>query len=112
MTAAAGSTKSTSSKEISSMMLDNDVAQWEHEFDRRSIGRTRIAKGASLFFASQRGVRACLVRDVTNVGAGIRTQDLPLLPLNFELSFDNFRTARKCRLIWREGDYIGIAFES
>lgn len=94
------------------MFLDEDFRQWMRHFDRRSIGRTRIAKGASLFFARQHGVRVCLVRDVTNVGAGIRTQDLPLLPLHFELSFDNFRTARKCRLIWREGDYIGIAFES
>ncbi len=62
--------------------------------------------------AIKTGQQSCLVRDVTNVGAGIRTQDLPLLPLHFELSFDNFRSARKCRLIWREGDYIGIAFES
>jgi hypothetical protein len=91
------------------MMLEENV---EDEFDRRSIGRTHITKAASLFFSSQSGLHACLVRDVTNVGAGIRTQDLPLLPVGFELSFDNFRTARKCRLIWRERDYIGVAFEN
>ncbi len=65
-----------------------------------------------LFFNGQTGVRSCAVRDVTNVGAGIRTQDLPALPLNFELSFDNFRTARKCQLIWRDGDFVGVAFNS
>jgi len=37
---------------------------------------------------------------------------LNVLPPNFELSFDNFRTVRKCRLIWRRGDFIGIAFEN
>ncbi len=94
------------------MTLDDDVAQWEHELERRSLVRTRIAKSASLFFSQQSGVHACLVRDVTHVGAGIRTIDVPLLPLHFELSFDNFRTARRCRLIWRERDYIGIAFDS
>jgi hypothetical protein len=80
--------------------------------DRRSIGRTRIAKGALLFFGGQTGVRSCGVTDITNAGAGIRTQDLAVLPLNFELSFDNFRTINKCRLIWRDGNFLGVAFEN
>jgi hypothetical protein len=80
--------------------------------DRRSIGRTKIAKGALLFFSGQTGVRSCWVTDITNVGAGIRAQDLTVLPLNFELSFDNFRTIRKCRLRWRDGEFVGVAFES
>ena len=86
--------------------------QWESAFERRSIGRTKIAKGALLFFVGQTGLHSCGVIDITNVGAGIRTQDLPALPLNFELSFDNFRTLHKCRLIWRNGDLVGVAFES
>lgn len=80
--------------------------------ERRLIGRTKIAKEALLFFGPQAGVRPCGVRDVTNGGAGIRTQDLPAIPLCFELSFDHFRTGRKCRLIWRNGDFIGVTFES
>lgn len=80
--------------------------------DRRSIGRTRIAKGALLFFDGRPGVRSCGITDITNVGAGIRPQDLTAVPLNFELSFDNFHTARKCRLVWRDGDFLGVAFES
>jgi hypothetical protein len=80
--------------------------------DRRSIGRTKIAKEALLFFGGQTGVRSCGVTDITNAGAGIRTQDLPAIPLYFELSFDKFRTSRNCRLIWRDGDFVGVAFES
>jgi len=80
--------------------------------DRRLVGRTRIEKGALLFFKGQLGVRACDVTDVTNRGAGIRTHDLSVLPTSFDLTFDNFRTVRKCRLIWREGDFLGLAFES
>jgi len=80
--------------------------------ERRSIGRTRIAKGALLFFCGQTGVRSCGVTDITNRGAGISTRDLAVLPLNFELSFDNFRTTRHCRLVWREGDTLGATFES
>jgi hypothetical protein len=79
--------------------------------DRRSIGRTRAAKGALLFFRGQTGVRSCGVTDITNAGAGLRTQDMAILPLDFELSSDNFRTRRKCRLIWRDGDFFGVAFK-
>jgi hypothetical protein len=80
--------------------------------DRRSIGRTKISKGALLFFSEGAGVHACTVHDVTNAGAGIRLQGLKVIPLDFELSFDNFRTVRACRLIWRQGDWFGAAFES
>ncbi|SHG80067.1 hypothetical protein SAMN05444169_4203 [Bradyrhizobium erythrophlei] len=79
--------------------------------DRRSIGRTRIAKAALLFFSGPAGVRSCGVTDVTNAGAGIRIAGLATPPPNFELSFNNFRTIRRCRLIWRDGDSLGVAFE-
>ena len=80
--------------------------------ERRSNGRTRIAKAASLFFGGQTGERSVdvSVTDITNGGAGIRTQGLAVLPLTFELSFDNLR--RKCRLVWRKGNFFGVAFES
>jgi hypothetical protein len=80
--------------------------------DRRSVGRTKIGKDALLFFGAQTGVHPCTVADITNTGAGIRAQDLAAIPLNFELSFDKFRTSRHCRLIWRDGDVIGVAFKS
>jgi hypothetical protein len=79
--------------------------------ERRSVGRTAISKGALLFFSAQRGVFACEVCDITDVGAKIRLR-LGILPPNFELSFDNFHTVRKCRLIWRRDDFIGTAFEN
>jgi hypothetical protein len=81
-------------------------------FDRRSTGRTKIAKGALLFFGGQAGVRSCTLTDITNMGAGLRTHDMALIPLTFELTFDNFRTIRECRLTWRDGDFLGVAFQS
>jgi len=86
--------------------------QWESAFERRSIARTKITRSVLLFFTGQTVVRSCAVRDITNLGAGICIRDLPALPLNFELSFDNFRTGRKCQLIWRDGDFVGVAFEN
>jgi len=80
--------------------------------ERRSVGRTRICKRAKVFFSPQCGTVECSVRDITNTGASLRLEGLPLLPTNFELSFDNFRTSRKSRLIWRDGAFVGVAFES
>ena len=80
--------------------------------ERRSIGRTRINRNAFLFFVGQAGVFSCCVRDVTNLGAGIQLDGLNIVPMDFDLSFDNFRTIRKCRMIWREGNSVGILFES
>jgi hypothetical protein len=78
--------------------------------ERRSIARTTISKDALLFFDAQCGALTCRVQDVTNAGAGIELQTLNLLPPDFELSFDNFHTVRECRVIWRQGDFIGVAF--
>jgi hypothetical protein len=80
--------------------------------ERRSIGRTRIDRNALLFFVGRTGVFSCCVRDVTNHGAGIQLDGLNVMPMEFDLSFDKFRTIRKCRMIWRDGDFVGIAFES
>ena len=79
--------------------------------ERRSVGRMAVSKGGLLFFSAQRGVFACEVCDISNAGAKIRLK-LGILPPNFGLSFDNFRTIRKCRLTWRRGDFIGIVFEN
>jgi hypothetical protein len=80
--------------------------------ERRSIARTKISKSASLFLGARRGVFGCEVRDITNVGAGLRFEGINIWPIDFELSFDNFRSARKCRVAWRNGYVAGVAFEN
>ena len=83
-----------------------------HLTERRSIGRTRIDRGALLFFAGREGVFACCVENVTNHGAGVRLSGLGILPSEFDLSFDNFRSIRRCRLAWRIGEFTGVQFLS
>jgi hypothetical protein len=78
--------------------------------ERRAIGRTLINRGALMHFVGFDGVYGCCVRDVTNLGAGIRLNGLNIIPSEFSISFDNFRTMRLCRLIWRDGDYVGVTF--
>ena len=78
--------------------------------ERRSIGRMIINRSALLFFGGRVGAFPCCVRDVTNAGAGVRLEALHVIPVEFGLSFDGFRRVRKCRLIWRNCDLVGVAF--
>jgi hypothetical protein len=80
--------------------------------ERRSLGRTLISRPALVLFPGQTAAHGCCVRDVTNHGAGIYLTGLKVLPLDFDLSFDNFHTIRRCRLIWRDGDFVGVAMTS
>jgi hypothetical protein len=96
-----------------SMMTLREILQTRHrEIERRAVGRTTISRDVLMFFSGQEGVRACCVRNVTNQGAGLRLNGLSIVPSEFGISFDNFRTMRRCRLIWRDGDFVGVAFES
>jgi hypothetical protein len=89
-------------------MPSNSEILLRNSGERRSIGRTSINRDARILLPGQAGPRSCRVRDVTNVGAAIRLIGLKIVPLDFDLSFDNFRTLRKCRLVWREGDFVGV----
>ena len=88
-----------------------EIFQPRRDFERRAVGRTTINRDVLMFF-SQDPFHACCVRDVTNRGAGLRLNGLNIVPSEFGISFDNFLTMRACRLIWRNGDFVGVAFES
>ena len=89
-----------------------ETFQPRRDVERRAVGRTTINRDVVMLFAGQDGVRACCVRNVTNHGAGLRLNGLNILPSEFGISFDNFRAMRRCRLIWRDGDFVGAAFET
>jgi hypothetical protein len=76
------------------------------------FGRTTINRDVLMYFTGQDGVHACVVGNVTNQGVGLRLNGLNIVPSAFDISFDNFRTTRRCRLIWRDSDFVGAAFES
>jgi hypothetical protein len=94
------------------MPMLQEIPQPRRDFERRAVGRTTINRGVLMHFAGREGVHACSVRDVTNHGAGIRLNGLNIVPFEFGISFDNFRTMRRCRLVWRDSDFVGAAFQS
>lgn len=78
--------------------------------ERRSTSRTSVNRGGLLFFKGQLGARGYSIIDISYRGVKLRTHQLSALPINFEMTFDNFTTVHRCRLVWRKGDLIGTAF--
>ena len=64
-----------------------------------------------LFFRGGREVHACVAYDVTKISAQMLSDGLGVLPIDFYVTFDNFRTIGRCRLAWRHRDLIGVVFE-
>ena len=83
----------------------------EDEFERRASARIAHNRSALLRIAGLRDLFELTVRDVSDRGIGIRLHiDLPLLPVEFEISDNGFQSAQNCRLIWRESSFIGAVF--
>jgi hypothetical protein len=80
--------------------------------DRRAFVRVGINRDALLSIPGHIMAQPCAVRDLTVKGASIRLNGIALLPVKFEISFDGFRTLQPSRLIWRDGDFVGLMFQS
>ena len=84
---------------------------WESRMEeRRQAPRTRVQKAAQLIVGQPCTVIACTVHDLSTGGACLQISDPRQLPETFELSFDSFRSARRCHVRWRAQDRIGVAF--
>jgi hypothetical protein len=52
----------------------------------------------------------CMVRDLSPAGAGLLLPDPRNLPNDFYLTFDH--AVRRCNIVWRQPDRIGVKFKS
>jgi hypothetical protein len=77
--------------------------------ERRKITRMRVLKGAK-FLLGNSSVRDCVVRDLTNAGAGVEVPNTIELPVGLDLTFDGDRSFRRCRLVWRKISKTGVEF--
>ena len=62
-----------------------------------------------LFFRGE--VRSCVAYVVDDTCARLHADGLGLLPIDFYVTFDDFRTVGKCRMTWRWQDDLGVDFE-
>jgi len=78
--------------------------------ERRRLQRNTVLKSAKIVFDSQSSLIDCIVYDLTSKGACLRLAHTMDAPESFEMSFDNFRSVRSCRVTWRQPDKLGVSF--
>jgi hypothetical protein len=79
--------------------------------ERRRVQRTRVLKGARIIFNQHALTVDCVVHNLTNLGACLHIPSATGIPAAFELTFDDGRSRRVCRVIWWRADRLGVVFE-
>ena len=78
--------------------------------ERRQVDRLKTTDGALIFFGQRPGVFSCALRDINDLGIGLRLNDPDVIAPTFKITLDNFKSVRWCRMIWSRGRYIGATF--
>ena len=80
--------------------------------DKRSAPRRRALKAGMISMNNGNITLPCLVRDISDTGAKIRT-DVNRHPSDsFTLSIDLDGLVAHCEVVWREGQQLGVRFTS
>jgi hypothetical protein len=77
--------------------------------ERRKIARKRVLKGAKLLLGMS-SLRDCVVRNLSDAGAGVELPNTIELPDAMDLTFSDGRPSRRCRLVWRKISKTGVEF--
>jgi hypothetical protein len=77
--------------------------------ERRAIPRKPVLMSGAIQFAGC--AINCLVRDMTISGAALDIAESHDIPERFNLVFKADGTLIPCRIVWRQRERIGVAFE-
>jgi len=77
--------------------------------ERRTGGRVRQLKAASIVFNGATSVFSCTVRNISQAGACLMVPSPLTVPAAFELRADGER--RACAVAWRLPDRIGVKYQ-
>ena len=75
--------------------------------ERRESAGSRLLESANLPKSS---IIACVVRNLTKVGANIEVPSTFDVPDTFNMTFDGGRSIRPCRLVWRSFNEVAVEF--
>jgi len=75
---------------------------------RRNAPRRRVLKTGSIEFADT--TIECTVRDLSGGGAALEVVSPLYIPDRFTLFIQREQSRRACRIVWRKGRRMGVAF--
>jgi PilZ domain len=76
---------------------------------RRKAPRRRVLKTGVIEFADT--AIECTVRDKSETGAALEVVSPLFIPDRFTLFIQSEQSRRRCRVVWRKGKRMGIAFD-
>lgn len=77
--------------------------------ERRSSQRHRTFKGGSIIYGLSPAVD-CVIRNMSEQGAAIESAGAAFIPDTFDLLVKPEMVKRRCRVIWRDENRIGVQF--
>lgn len=80
--------------------------------DKRTVRRSKVLKNGKIVSMDYSSVASCSVRDVSTKGARILYTGRAPVPDAFQLLIQSDKSIRDARVVWREGDLIGVEFTS
>ena len=79
--------------------------------DKRKAQRRQLRYTAWISLGPKK-LQGCVVADISDSGARLQVENSKTVPGNFVLLLTtNGKPKRKCRLVWRKGQQIGVEFE-
>jgi hypothetical protein len=82
----------------------------EPSLGKRAAPRRRTLKGGKIRFRSLGASIDCVIRNLSDTGACLQVESQIGIPDSFELFITDDKSARTCRIVWRSGNRIGVAF--
>ncbi len=79
--------------------------------NRRREVRLPTALKTHICYGPQDSVTVpCVIRNISSGGAQIEAGEVSLLPLTFRILDPVNRVGYDCRVVWRKGNQVGVAF--
>ena len=77
--------------------------------NKRTAPRQRVLKAGTIAFTGA-GID-CTVRNLSETGAALEVASVVGIPTEFSLVISADSVNRKCRVVWRKLNRIGVAFD-
>jgi hypothetical protein len=76
--------------------------------ENRKISRRRVLKSGTIEFDS--GAYSCAVRNLSEAGAALDVPFAAAIPHEFKLIMTTDQVSKRCFVIWRKENRLGVAF--
>ena len=79
--------------------------------EQRQTPRKNAFVGGQITFGNDKSTMFCLVRDISEQGAKLELSDAASVPEQFGLRVNGKDGTYRARVIWRNANDLGVAFE-